>query len=43
MSSGVMNTPSMDGQGDPLGIFVQKEAPEYCQEYDKIIEQAMKG
>jgi 2-oxoglutarate ferredoxin oxidoreductase subunit beta len=25
------------------GIFVQKEAPEYCREYDKIIEQAMKG
>jgi 2-oxoglutarate/2-oxoacid ferredoxin oxidoreductase subunit beta len=25
------------------GIFVQKEAPEYCQEYDKIIDQAMKG
>lgn len=25
------------------GIFVQKEAPEYCQEYDKIIEKAMKG
>ena len=25
------------------GIFVQKEAPEYCHEYDKIIEQAMKG
>ena len=25
------------------GIFVQKEAPEYCREYDKIIDQAMKG
>jgi 2-oxoglutarate ferredoxin oxidoreductase subunit beta len=25
------------------GIFVQEEAPEYCREYDKIIEQAMKG
>ncbi|WP_136798292.1 2-oxoacid:ferredoxin oxidoreductase subunit beta [Desulfosediminicola ganghwensis] len=25
------------------GIFVQKERPEYCQEYDKIIEVAMKG
>ena len=25
------------------GIFVQKDAPEYCQEYDKIIQQAMKG
>ena len=25
------------------GIFVQKEIPEYCGEYDKIIEQAMKG
>ena len=22
------------------GIFVQKEIPEYCQEYDKIIERA---
>ncbi|MBW2593323.1 MAG: 2-oxoacid:ferredoxin oxidoreductase subunit beta [Deltaproteobacteria bacterium] len=25
------------------GIFVQKDMPEYCDEYDKIIEQAMKG
>ncbi len=25
------------------GIFVQKDAPEYCREYDKIIQQAMKG
>ena len=25
------------------GIFVQKEVPEYCNEYDKIIEKAMKG
>ena len=25
------------------GIFVQKEIPEYCSEYDKIIERAMKG
>ena len=25
------------------GIFVQKELPEYCNEYDKIIEMAMKG
>jgi 2-oxoglutarate ferredoxin oxidoreductase subunit beta len=25
------------------GIFVQKEIPEYCAEYDKIIENAMKG
>jgi 2-oxoglutarate ferredoxin oxidoreductase subunit beta len=25
------------------GVFVQEEAPEYCREYDKIIEQAMKG
>ena len=25
------------------GIFVQEEAPEYCREYDKIIEKAMKG
>ncbi len=25
------------------GIFVQKDIPEYCNEYDKIIEQAMKG
>ncbi|MBW2612262.1 MAG: 2-oxoacid:ferredoxin oxidoreductase subunit beta [Deltaproteobacteria bacterium] len=25
------------------GIFVQKEIPEYCEEYDKIIEHAMKG
>ncbi|OQY08563.1 MAG: 2-oxoacid:ferredoxin oxidoreductase subunit beta [Desulfobacteraceae bacterium 4572_123] len=25
------------------GIFVQKDMPEYCNEYDKIIDQAMKG
>ena len=25
------------------GIFVQKDIPEYCNEYDKIIEYAMKG
>ncbi|PID77384.1 MAG: 2-oxoacid:ferredoxin oxidoreductase subunit beta [Deltaproteobacteria bacterium] len=25
------------------GIFVDREAPEYCEEYDKIIETAMKG
>ncbi len=25
------------------GIFVQKEMPEYCNEYDRIIEKAMKG
>ncbi|MDT8287976.1 MAG: thiamine pyrophosphate-dependent enzyme, partial [Elusimicrobiales bacterium] len=25
------------------GVFVEKEAPEYCREYDKIIEMAMKG
>ena len=25
------------------GLFVQKEMPEYCSEYDKIIERAMKG
>ena len=25
------------------GVFVQKEIPEYCSEYDKIIERAMKG
>jgi 2-oxoglutarate ferredoxin oxidoreductase subunit beta len=25
------------------GIFVQEERPEYCSEYDKIIERAMKG
>ena len=24
------------------GVFVQKELPEYCDEYDKIIEKAMK-
>ncbi len=27
----------------PRGIFVDREAPEYCDEYDKIIETAMKG
>ncbi|MBW2607760.1 MAG: 2-oxoacid:ferredoxin oxidoreductase subunit beta [Deltaproteobacteria bacterium] len=25
------------------GIFIQKEMPEYCTEYDKVIEMAMKG
>ena len=25
------------------GIFVQDERPEYCSEYDKLIEKAMKG
>ena len=25
------------------GIFVQKERPEYCDEYQKIVERAMKG
>ncbi|MFY9943480.1 MAG: 2-oxoacid:ferredoxin oxidoreductase subunit beta, partial [Desulfobacterales bacterium] len=25
------------------GVFVQKDTPEYCREYDKIIERAMKG
>ncbi len=25
------------------GVFLQKELPEYCSEYDKIIERAMKG
>ena len=25
------------------GVFVEKEIPEYCREYDKIIERAMKG
>jgi 2-oxoglutarate ferredoxin oxidoreductase subunit beta len=25
------------------GIFVQKKMPEYCSEYDKVIEMAMKG
>jgi 2-oxoglutarate/2-oxoacid ferredoxin oxidoreductase subunit beta len=25
------------------GIFVQKEMPEYCSEYDKVIQMAMKG
>jgi 2-oxoglutarate ferredoxin oxidoreductase subunit beta len=23
------------------GIFVQKESPEYCSEYDKVVERAM--
>jgi 2-oxoglutarate ferredoxin oxidoreductase subunit beta len=27
----------------PRGIFVDVERPEYCEEYDKIIAQAMKG
>ncbi|MCP3952203.1 MAG: 2-oxoacid:ferredoxin oxidoreductase subunit beta, partial [Desulfobacterales bacterium] len=27
----------------PRGIFVDEKRPEYCQEYDKIIEAAMKG
>jgi len=25
------------------GIFVQKEAPEYCSEYEKVVQKAMKG
>jgi 2-oxoglutarate ferredoxin oxidoreductase subunit beta len=25
------------------GVFVRKETPEYCQEYDKVIQRAMKG
>jgi 2-oxoglutarate ferredoxin oxidoreductase subunit beta len=25
------------------GIFVQEERPEYCSEYDKVIERAMRG
>ena len=25
------------------GIFVQKDLPEYCNEYDKVIERAMEG
>jgi 2-oxoglutarate ferredoxin oxidoreductase subunit beta len=25
------------------GVFVKEERPEYCVEYDKIIESAMKG
>ena len=25
------------------GVFIQKDMPEYCSEYDKIIERAMKG
>ena len=25
------------------GIFVQEEKPEYCEEYEKIVEKAMKG
>ena len=27
----------------PRGIFVDNDTPEYCQEYEKIIEKAMKG
>jgi 2-oxoglutarate ferredoxin oxidoreductase subunit beta len=27
----------------PRGIFVDVDRPEYCEEYDKIIAQAMKG
>ena len=27
----------------PRGIFVEKDRPEYCEEYDKIIEQATGG
>ena len=27
----------------PRGIFVDTDAPEYCHEYDKVIERAMKG
>jgi 2-oxoglutarate ferredoxin oxidoreductase subunit beta len=25
------------------GIFVQKEMPEYCNEYDKMVQKAMEG
>jgi 2-oxoglutarate ferredoxin oxidoreductase subunit beta len=25
------------------GIFVQKEEPEYCSEYEKVVQKAMKG
>ena len=25
------------------GIFVQKEMPEYCSQYDKVVQKAMKG
>ena len=25
------------------GIFVQEERPEYCREYEKIVDKAMKG
>ena len=25
------------------GVFVEKELPEYCNEYNRIIERAMKG
>ena len=27
----------------PRGIFVEKDRPEYCEEYDKIIEYASRG
>jgi len=25
------------------GIFIQEDRPEYCNEYDQVIERAMKG
>ena len=25
------------------GIFVQEEEPEYCSEYEKVVQRAMKG
>jgi 2-oxoglutarate ferredoxin oxidoreductase subunit beta len=25
------------------GVFVQKEMPEYCSEYEKLVQTAMKG
>jgi 2-oxoglutarate ferredoxin oxidoreductase subunit beta len=38
---------SKEKQEDPSlierGIFVNREAPEYCQEYQNIIERASKG
>lgn len=38
---------SPEKQKDPSlierGVFVRKEKPEYCREYDRIIERAMKG
>lgn len=38
-SKAMENNPSLLGRG----IFVERERPEYCQEYDKIIDIAMKG